>query len=168
MPSYYFPELVRMAGDTSTKCGWRKAKSRNECNQYMLESGVASDITIKFPSSEASGSIDKDVPAHKYMLICMSPVFEAMLTGNYQEGGNGITILDVEPDIFMEVLKYVIHVIMLYYVMILIRRNVGRYIYLSRLPTFHLILYCMYIFVIHCQAHKWYMVDDFSEIIDYK
>jgi hypothetical protein len=90
----------------NTNRGWRSAKSRSECNQYMLESRVASDITIKFPTSGSSGSSGQELAAHKYMLICMSPVFEAMLTGNYQEGGH-VTIFDVEPEIFTEVLKYV-------------------------------------------------------------
>ena len=70
----------------------------------MLENQIISDVIIKFPSGE-SGSVYKELAAHKYMLVSRSPVFEAMLTGNFKEGGHTVTITDVEPDIFMNLLK---------------------------------------------------------------
>ena len=68
---------------------------------------MATDVMIKFPQSGSSGSEDKELAAHKYMLIYSSPVFEAMLTGNFKEGGQTVTIPDVEPAVFMELLKFV-------------------------------------------------------------
>ena len=94
-----------MADETNR--GWQSGKSRNQCHQYMLDNQVATDVIIKFPQSGSSGSEDKELAAHKYMLICNSPVFEDMLTGNINEGGQTVTIPDVEPGVFMELLKFV-------------------------------------------------------------
>ena len=94
-----------MADETNR--GWQSGKSQNQCHQYMLDNQVATDVIIKFPQSGSSGSEDKELAAHKYMLICRSPVFEAMLTGNFKEGGHTVTIPDVEPGVFMELLKFV-------------------------------------------------------------
>ena len=91
--------------DEATKRGWQTSRSQNECHQYMLENQIISDVIIKFPSSGESGSGYKELAAHKYMLVSRSPVFEAMLTGNFKEGGHTVTITDVEPDTFMNLLK---------------------------------------------------------------
>ena len=89
--------------DATNRC-WQSGRSQNQCHRYMLENEVASDITIKFPES---GSVGKELAVHKYILICRSPVFEAMLTGNFQEStGHTVRIVDIDPDIFMELLKY--------------------------------------------------------------
>ena len=94
-----------MADETNR--GWQSGKSQNQCHQYMLENQLATDVIIKFPQSGSSLSLDKELAAHKYMLIRRSPVFEAMLTGNFKEGGQIVTMPDVEPGVFMELLKFV-------------------------------------------------------------
>jgi hypothetical protein len=71
----------------------------------MLENHVACDIVIDFPASGSGESGGRQVAAHKYMLISNSPVFEAMVSGSLKEGDQNISISDVEPDVFMELLK---------------------------------------------------------------
>ena len=87
-----------------TSHGWQTDRSPSESHRYMLEQHVACDVIIKFPS-ESSG--DKELAAHKYMLICRSPVFEAMLAGSFQERDQTVNIVDVEAGVFMELLKFV-------------------------------------------------------------
>ena len=88
---------------------WQISRTQNECHQYMLVNQVACDIIIKFPpigtKAEAGfQTLYNQLKAHKYMLICRSPVFEAMLVGNFSEDGE-VTITDIDSDIFMELLK---------------------------------------------------------------
>ena len=83
--------------------GWQVGRSLLDCHKYMLENHVACDVTFLFPTQDDSSV---SVPAHSYMLRCRSPVFEAMLSGNFKETGEDITITDIEPDVFKGILRY--------------------------------------------------------------
>jgi hypothetical protein len=70
----------------------------------MLENKLACDIKVVFPGTTGCN----EIVAHKYMLMSRSPVFEAMLCGDYRETSSSIIITDIEPDSFMELLRYII------------------------------------------------------------
>ena len=46
----------------------------------------------------------KTIKAHRSMLICASPVFEAMFCGPLQENGD-IEVSDIDSETFMQMLK---------------------------------------------------------------
>ncbi|KAL5017581.1 hypothetical protein ScPMuIL_007170 [Solemya velum] len=79
--------------------GWQSEKSILECHQHMLEEGIAADVTF------IVGKKKQEVRAHKYMLICRSPVFQAMFCGPLAEDNN-IVIPDIEPDVFFVLLRF--------------------------------------------------------------
>ena len=88
--------------------GWQTGKSSRECRKFMLENHVSCDVTIRFPASTGSSSassFDREMRAHAFMLICRSPVFETMLIGSYHDHHSTITVTDVTPEVFMEILR---------------------------------------------------------------
>ncbi len=87
------------------EAGWQVERSLSECNKYMLEHRVGTDVTFAIHSQ--SGVVT-EVTAHKYMLISRSPVFEAMFCGSLacSDGEDGkVRISDVDADAFEELLK---------------------------------------------------------------
>ena len=89
-------------GDTD----WQKNKSVLECNRYMFESTIASDVVFRVHSPDGA---TVDIPAHKYVLIARSPVFEALFCGGFSDPSSAdcgkVEISDVEPEAFRELLK---------------------------------------------------------------
>ena len=73
---------------------WKTRGTIVECNRYMLQSKVASDVQF------CLGSSGQEVVAHKYMLISRSPVFYAMFCGSMADTSGVITVPDIEPGIF--------------------------------------------------------------------
>ncbi|KAK2141943.1 hypothetical protein LSH36_1012g00027 [Paralvinella palmiformis] len=88
--------------------GWQTGRSSGDCHKYMLDNQVACDVTIKFTSAP-SGSICEELLAHKYMLICRSPILETIVNGSIQDNNSVITITDIRKDVFHEVLRYIYH-----------------------------------------------------------
>ena len=54
-----------------------------------------------------SGSSQRRIPAHKFILATGSPVFYAMFYGELAEDKKEVTIPDVEPQAFLELLEWV-------------------------------------------------------------
>ncbi|KAL5017580.1 hypothetical protein ScPMuIL_007169 [Solemya velum] len=83
--------------------GWQSKKTITECHQHMLEEGIATDVTFLV------GKEKQIVRAHKYMLICRSPVFQAMFCGPQLllSDDNKIVIPDIEPDVFLVLLRFI-------------------------------------------------------------
>ena len=82
--------------------GWQVQRSVLECNRHMLENKLVCDIKVVFPGT---GTGRSEIPVHKYILVSRSPVFEAMLCGDYRETTSSIVITDIEPASFMELLR---------------------------------------------------------------
>ena len=74
---------------------WRNGKSLIECNRYMLENELHTDVTFCLRSNL--------ILAHRTILMSRSQVFESMLTG--QPATKMFLITDVEPDDFKEMLR---------------------------------------------------------------
>jgi len=97
--------------------GWQLGKTLTECNRYMLDHQLYTDVTFQFvvPAQDDSPQSIL-IHAHEYVLTSRSIVFEEMLlrqhrvedrsgtTGNGSHGGTVIKILDVDPGIFKEML----------------------------------------------------------------
>ena len=87
--------------------GWQVGKSVINCNAYMFEHKLATDVcfVVGLPDRPTV-----ELKAHKYVLISRSPVFEAMLCGKLSENLDDetakIRINDIDPDAFQEVLRY--------------------------------------------------------------
>ena len=83
---------------------WQVGKSVLDCNRYMWEKKLATDICFEVGPSDSQ--IVK-VPAHRYVLVSRSPVFEAMFYGALSNNSDkDFRITDVEPEAFKEALKY--------------------------------------------------------------
>ena len=84
--------------------GWQVGKTLSQSNAYMFDNEVACDIKFAVRTSDGA---TVSIPAHKYMLMSRSPVFEAMLCGpgEYREQGEDVIITDIEPDVFKAVLR---------------------------------------------------------------
>jgi len=87
------------------KTGWQSERTELECNRYMLENEIATDVC--FEVGPPGGAV-VNIRAHKYMLISHSCVFEAMFSSGMSECNNGpdqkIRINDIEADTFKDLL----------------------------------------------------------------
>lgn len=82
---------------------WQIQRSLVDCNRYMLEHQVASDVTFLVGHTEGDR---QEICAHKFMLIARSPVFFAMFCGDLAENSSHpITVPDVEPSAFQQMLR---------------------------------------------------------------
>ena len=101
-----FPAIADMSFQTDR--GWQYSKTVLECNRYMLENEIATDVCFQVGSP---GCATVNIQAHKYMLISRSPVFEAMFSSGMSECKSGpdagIRIDDIEIDVFRDVLRCV-------------------------------------------------------------
>ncbi|KAJ8304379.1 hypothetical protein KUTeg_017962 [Tegillarca granosa] len=70
-----------------------------ECNKFMLENQINSDVTF------IVGNDRKPIKAHKYVLGSRNSVFTAMLFGTLAENGE-IIIPDIEPSVFCSLLDF--------------------------------------------------------------
>ena len=76
---------------------WRTGKSVIECNRYILENQVHTDVKFNVKSTAIS--------AHRSILINRSQVFENLLTG--RSSLDIIDVPDIEPDVFRNMLRYI-------------------------------------------------------------
>ena len=83
---------------------WQTGKSVVECNRYMLENHIETDI--EFVLQTGSGR-NVSLPAHKYVLMSRNPVFFAMFSGPMAESGKAVNISDVSPSAFRQMLRWV-------------------------------------------------------------
>ena len=81
---------------------WQVTRSTNECNRYMLENQLCCDVTFHVG---CNGVPHREFQAHKYVLVSRSPVFFAMLAGDFRKVENPIKIPDIHPAAFAELLK---------------------------------------------------------------
>jgi hypothetical protein len=95
-----------MANGRGNTFEWQMGKSVVECNRYMFEHEIATDVIFEVGPPDGTVGI---VRAHKYMLIARSAVFEAMFCGGLAEShaaqGTKIPITDVDVGIFQEMLR---------------------------------------------------------------
>ena len=81
---------------------WQIRRSLAECNKYMLENHIECDVKFTVGSHTEIEPIE----AHRYMLICRSPVFRAMLIGKLSEPKDApIRVPDIEPEAFKQMLR---------------------------------------------------------------
>ena len=80
---------------------WQASRSTVlERNKYMYNNPVMSDIKFAFPNKQI-------IPAHKYVLATSSPVFFVMFYGDLSEKGETIDIIDCDPEVFLQFLRFV-------------------------------------------------------------
>jgi BTB/POZ domain len=95
-----------MAKNRGSTFEWQMGKSVVECNKYMFEHEIATDVV--FEVGPPDGVVGM-VRAHKYMLIARSAVFEAMFCSGLAEShashDTKIPITDVDVGIFREMLR---------------------------------------------------------------
>ena len=78
-------------------------KSTRERNAVMLNNELIADVHFIV----GSDSNQRRIPAHKYILVTGSSVFFAMFYGGLAEDTKEVSIPDVEPQAFLNLLKYV-------------------------------------------------------------
>lgn len=88
---------IKVARMASAGGDWRTGRSVIECNRYILENQVHTDVTFYVISTAIS--------AHRSILISRSQVFESLLTG--QSLLDIIHVPDIEPDVFRKMLRYI-------------------------------------------------------------
>ena len=85
--------------------GWQEERTVLECNRYMLENEIATDVC--FEVGPLDGAV-VNIRAHKYILISRIPVFEAMFSSGMTECNSGpdhkIRINDIEANAFKDFL----------------------------------------------------------------
>lgn len=86
---------------------WQTDKTMLECNKYMFDHELATDITFtvtnKLLLAENEGEQDvksRNIKAHKYILLARSPVFWKMFNRKYSEQTGSVQVDDVDPDAF--------------------------------------------------------------------
>jgi len=85
--------------------GWQEERTVLECNRYMLENEVATDVCFEVGPPDG---VLVNIRAHRYMLISRSTVFEAMFCSGMSECNSGpdqkIRINDIEANTFKDLL----------------------------------------------------------------
>jgi len=92
-----------------TLCGWQFGKSLAECNRYMLDNQLTTDVYFEVGLPDAARGV---VRAHKYVLMSRSSVFEALFcrkaaseTMDEYTSETKIQVCDMEASIFKEVVR---------------------------------------------------------------
>ncbi|XP_052072463.1 uncharacterized protein LOC127710564 isoform X2 [Mytilus californianus] len=88
---------VKVARMASAGADWRTEKSIIECNRYMLDNSVHTDVTFNLKSTI--------LLAHRTILISRSQVFESLLMSQASSGV--ISVPDVEPAVFGKMLSFI-------------------------------------------------------------
>ena len=84
---------------------WQSStRSLRERSAVMLKNELLADVHFIVGSDP---STQRRIPAHKYILVTGSSVFYAMFCGSLAEEKKEITIPDVEPQAFINLLKWV-------------------------------------------------------------
>ena len=73
---------------------WQSEKTLLDACSHMLNNAIACDVTFLV------GDKQEKIRAHKFILICRSTVFEAMLSGEFSDDKEDIKVPDIEPDVF--------------------------------------------------------------------
>ena len=85
-----------------TDTDWQAStRSTLERNAIMLNNELIADVHFIVGSDSAQ----RRIPAHKYILVTGSSVFFAMFYGGLAEEKKEVTIPDVEPQAFFNLLK---------------------------------------------------------------
>ena len=84
---------------------WQVGRSVLDCNKYMWEHKVATDVSFHIVSPEGC---NVTVTAHKFVLVSRSPVFFAMFCGPLAESSD-VQLKDIEVDAFQELLRWDSH-----------------------------------------------------------
>ncbi|XP_041361281.1 BTB/POZ domain-containing protein 6-like [Gigantopelta aegis] len=88
-----------MEGNPTESSDWRKGKALVECHMYMWTNHIACDVIF------VVGTEKEIIPAHKYILITRSSVFEAMFTGPFSTTRE-IILSDTDAVVFKDILKF--------------------------------------------------------------
>ena len=84
---------------------WQASKcNMKERHTVMFNNELLADVHFIV----GSGSDQRRIPAHKYMLVTGSSVFYAMFYGGLAETNREISIPDVEPQAFLNLLRWVL------------------------------------------------------------
>ena len=94
--------IVRMEVE---EADWQVNRSLAECNQYMLEKDLDTDVA--FIVGEEQGTVES-FNAHIAILSSRSPVFQKMFFGSLPETHSLINITDVTPAAFKALLRSVV------------------------------------------------------------
>ena len=85
---------------------WQASKcNMKERHRVMFNNELLADVHFIV----GSGSTQRRIPAHKYMLVTGSSVFYAMFYGGLAETSQEISIPDVEPQVFLNLLRWVLN-----------------------------------------------------------
>lgn len=81
---------------------WQNHLNVLESNRFMLENQIDCDVSfVLLPP----GGETVNIGAHRYPLICRSPVFFAMFSGPLANGEKEIRITDIAPSTFWQLLR---------------------------------------------------------------
>ena len=98
-------KAMRSNGASSSASNlWQTTKTNvRERNKHMFNNELISDV--RFDVQKGDGKVT--VPAHKYVLGTASPVFYAMLYGDFAREGEVISVDDCDYESFIELLRFV-------------------------------------------------------------
>ena len=86
---------------------WQTMKTVLECNRYMLDNEIETDVCFEFQSEDGDAVC---IRAHRYMLISRSPVLWTMHCGEFAKRAGTeakINVTDIHPEVFKEMLRSV-------------------------------------------------------------
>jgi len=107
--------VAAVCDGAETPDGWQFGKTVAECNRYMLDNQLSTDVSFQVGPQDGARSL---IRGHKYVLMSRSAVFETMLFSHQKQleeqnqnrttaadGDVTIRIADMDPGIFKEMLK---------------------------------------------------------------
>ncbi|WAR25067.1 BTBD6-like protein [Mya arenaria] len=79
---------------------WQAGLSLVDACRHMLTEGISTDVLFLVGKEKTS------VSAHKFILVCRSPVFQAMLSGDFADGRDPIEVPDIDIATFKSLLEF--------------------------------------------------------------
>ncbi|XP_055619527.1 BTB/POZ domain-containing protein 6-B-like isoform X1 [Toxorhynchites rutilus septentrionalis] len=94
--------VEQISYNLDTSIGLKYDTSFSQRQESLINNRFQSDVTFMV------GEKRQPIHAHKLLLIIASEYFNAMFNGNFRESSSGeIEVSDVEPDIFLEILRFI-------------------------------------------------------------
>ena len=93
--------MAETRADGERSC-WQEGKDFMASHREMYSTKLGADVCFQLTLPDGG---TEHIPAHKYVLIARSPVFETMFNERWNDATKKIVITDISPQTFHDMLR---------------------------------------------------------------